>query len=85
MTARDESEAYDWQTDALCRQVDADAFFPEKGGSSVAMKRICNVCPVKQDCLEYALDNDERYGIWGGTSERERARMKREQRQAQAS
>lgn len=85
MSRRDSSEVYDWRDDALCREVDADGFFVEKGGSTVAIKRICKACPVKQECLEYAFDNDERYGVWGGTSERERARMKREQNQAAAS
>jgi WhiB family redox-sensing transcriptional regulator len=49
----------------------------EKGGSTRAAKRICQTCTVQTECLEYALANDERFGIWGGLSERERRRLKR--------
>jgi WhiB family redox-sensing transcriptional regulator len=66
-----------WQTDALCAQTDPEAFFPEKGGSTRDAKRICTSCEVKAQCLEYALQNDERFGIWGGLSERERRRLRR--------
>jgi len=76
-TATDEDEALAWQTDALCAQTDPEAFFPEKGGSTRDAKRICTSCEVKSDCLEYALQNDERFGIWGGLSERERRRLRR--------
>ncbi len=54
-----------------------EAFFPEKGGSTREAKRICLGCEVRDECLEYALANDERFGIWGGLSERERRRLKR--------
>lgn len=66
-----------WQDRALCAQTDPEAFFPEKGGSTREAKRICQGCEVKSECLEYALHNDERFGIWGGLSERERRRLKR--------
>lgn len=66
-----------WQDRALCAQTDPEAFFPEKGGSTREAKRICQGCEVKAECLEYALHNDERFGIWGGLSERERRRLKR--------
>lgn len=66
-----------WQERALCAQTDPEAFFPEKGGSTREAKRICLGCEVKDACLEYALANDERFGIWGGLSERERRRLKR--------
>ena len=66
-----------WQQQALCAQTDPEAFFPEKGGSTREAKRICIGCEVKGDCLEYALGQDERFGIWGGLSERERRRLKR--------
>ncbi len=66
-----------WQEKALCAQTDPEAFFPEKGGSTREAKRICQGCEVKDACLEYALANDERFGIWGGLSERERRRLKR--------
>lgn len=66
-----------WQADALCAQTDPEAFFPEKGGSTRDAKRICTTCDVRDQCLEYALQNDERFGIWGGLSERERRKLKR--------
>ncbi|MCI9889634.1 WhiB family transcriptional regulator [Micrococcales bacterium 31B] len=72
----DESEL-SWQERALCAQTDPEAFFPEKGGSTREAKRVCVGCEVRQECLEYALSNDERFGIWGGMSERERRKMKR--------
>jgi WhiB family redox-sensing transcriptional regulator len=67
----------DWQERALCAQTDPEAFFPEKGGSTREAKRICAGCEVRAECLEYALMHDERFGIWGGLSERERRRLKR--------
>jgi WhiB family redox-sensing transcriptional regulator len=66
-----------WQDRALCAQTDPEAFFPEKGGSTREAKRICTTCEVRAECLEYALEHDERFGIWGGLSERERRRLKR--------
>jgi WhiB family redox-sensing transcriptional regulator len=65
-----------WQERALCAQTDPEAFFPEKGGSTREAKRICEACEVREECLDYALANDERFGIWGGCSERERRRLK---------
>ncbi len=67
----------EWQKVGLCAQTDPESFFPEKGGSLREAKKICVGCEVKAECLEYALDNDERFGIWGGLSERERRRLKR--------
>ncbi len=73
----DDAGALAWQADALCAQTDPEAFFPEKGGSTRDAKRVCSSCEVRAECLEYALDNDERFGIWGGLSERERRRLRR--------
>lgn len=66
-----------WQEFALCAQTDPESFFPEKGGSTREAKRVCLSCEVRTQCLEYALANDERFGIWGGLSERERRRLKK--------
>ena len=73
----DDAEVLTWQSDALCAQTDPEAFFPEKGGSTRDAKRICTSCEVRAQCLEYALQNDERFGIWGGLSERERRKLRR--------
>jgi len=72
-----ETDPLAWHPDALCSQTDPEAFFPEKGGSTRDAKRICAQCTVKSECLEYALKNDERFGIWGGLSERERRRLRK--------
>jgi WhiB family transcriptional regulator, redox-sensing transcriptional regulator len=74
----DDADELGWQDQALCAQTDPEAFFPEKGGSTREAKRVCRSCEVRAECLEYALENDERFGIWGGMSERERRRLKRQ-------
>jgi WhiB family redox-sensing transcriptional regulator len=66
-----------WMTDALCAQTDPDLQFPEKGASSKMPKKVCASCEVNLQCLEYALANDERYGMWGGLSERQRRKLRR--------
>lgn len=65
----------EWTLDALCAQADPESWFPEVGGSAVYPKRVCRRCPVRADCLEYALEHDERFGIYGGYSEHERSQM----------
>jgi WhiB family redox-sensing transcriptional regulator len=74
----DELAELAWQERALCAQTDPEAFFPEKGGSTREAKKVCLGCEVRGECLEYALAHDERFGIWGGLSERERRRLKKE-------
>jgi WhiB family redox-sensing transcriptional regulator len=64
--------------DALCAQTNPDAFFPEKGGSTKSPKSVCASCDVVGQCLAYALANDERFGIWGGMSERDRRKLRKE-------
>jgi WhiB family redox-sensing transcriptional regulator len=73
----DSNAMHGWQDRALCSQTDPEAFFPEKGGSTRDAKKVCVGCEVKAQCLEYALRNDERFGIWGGLSERERRKLKK--------
>ncbi len=71
-------EQRSWQDYANCLGVDPDLFFPERGASTREAKAVCRGCVVREDCLEYALDNGEKFGIWGGMSERERRRIRRE-------
>ena len=71
------ADEQDWHGRALCAQTDPEAFFPEKGGSTRDAKKICGSCEVRARCLEYALHNDERFGIWGGLSERERRKLRK--------
>lgn len=66
-----------WRDEALCAQVGQELFFPEQGESIGPAKRICGSCPVHVDCLDYALAHDQRYGVWGGLSERERRTLQR--------
>jgi WhiB family redox-sensing transcriptional regulator len=66
-----------WRDDAICAQTDPEAFFPEKGGSTREAKQICRSCDVRPECLDYALAHNERFGIWGGLSERDRRRLAR--------
>ena len=73
-----------WRLDALCAETDPGAFFPEKGGSTREAKRVCTGCSVRTECLEAALTNDERFGIWGGLSERERRRLRLQRRDISA-
>jgi WhiB family redox-sensing transcriptional regulator len=68
-----------WQARGRCAETDPEAFFPEKGGSTLNAKRVCRGCEVRAECLDYALATDQRFGIWGGMSERERRRLKRGQ------
>src|ERR1700680_3756672 len=67
-----------WQARANCLGVDPDLFFPERGASTREAKGVCGGCEVRLDCLEYALCNGEKFGIWGGLSERERRRLRRQ-------
>lgn len=61
----------------LCAEVDPDIFFPEKGESTHAAKRVCQSCPVMAQCLDWAFRNDERFGVLGGMSAKERQKVRR--------
>jgi len=68
-----------WREHANCKGINPNLFHPEQGGSGRdvdAAKAVCSVCTVRQECLDYALDNYEMFGIWGGTSERQRRRIR---------
>lgn len=79
-----EEEERSWQDYANCLGVDPDLFFPERGASTREAKEVCRGCVVREDCLEYALQNGEKFGIWGGMSERERRRIRRQRALARA-
>jgi WhiB family redox-sensing transcriptional regulator len=66
-----------WMADGLCAQTDPEAFFPGRGEPGRAAKAVCAACPVRAACLSYALEHSERFGVWGGTSERERRSLRR--------
>lgn len=67
-----------WRERAACKGMDAALFVLARGDSGREAKRVCRGCEVRAECLEYALDSHEQFGVWGGTSERERRRMRRE-------
>jgi len=66
-----------WMDAANCATSDPDAFFPEKGGDVYAPKRVCAACGVRAQCLQYALDRGERFGVWGGLTANERTRLRK--------
>lgn len=70
-------EPDEWRELARCSGVNPDLFFPERGASTYEAKQVCRACPVKAECLEYALVNGEKFGIWGGLSELDRRRLRR--------
>ncbi len=65
-----------WMKAALCREYPNDWFYPDDGNGVARAIGICNRCPVRQQCLDYALEHNEMQGVWGGESQRERARMR---------
>lgn len=67
-----------WQASARCAETDPEIFFPEKGGTTREAKKVCASCTVRTECLEYALEHDDRFGVWGGLSERERRKLTRQ-------
>lgn len=78
----DELDIPEFMGHGLCAQTDPEEFFPEHGESTALAQRVCGACPVRAECLEYALDRGERYGIWGGTSEQQRRAMLAERQAA---
>jgi WhiB family redox-sensing transcriptional regulator len=67
---------------ARCAETDPEIFYPAKGGTTRPAKRVCGSCEIQPDCLDYALQTREQYGIWGGASESERRQMLRGRRSA---
>lgn len=64
-----------WMRDAICAQADPEAWYPEKGESTADAKKVCQGCPVRQVCLEFALEHKELFGVWGGLSVRDRRKL----------
>lgn len=81
--AHDEETEPIWQDYANCLGVDPELFFPARGESTKEAKEVCRGCVVREECLEQALMNTEKFGIWGGMSERERRGLRRQRRLAQ--
>ena len=66
-----------WMAGARCRTMDPEIFFPTDGLGVQRAAAICERCPVREDCLEYALRNGIQHGVFGGVSERARVRLRR--------
>ena len=73
-----------WMRDGLCAgAADPEIFFPPRGrGKADAAKAVCAGCPVRRECLRYALKAPEEHGVWGGLDEDERAAIRRKRREA---
>lgn len=71
-----------WQSRAACRGLDTEIFFPATDEEAGPAKAVCGSCPVQESCLEHALADREREGVWGGATERERRRIIRQRRKS---
>jgi WhiB family redox-sensing transcriptional regulator len=72
---------WEWRSQANCLGIETNLFFPDRGSEMIQQaKAVCHSCVVREQCLQFALVNSERFGIWGGTSERERKRIRRRAR-----
>jgi WhiB family redox-sensing transcriptional regulator len=71
-----------WRQHAACRGVEPDIFYPATDEEAEVAKAVCDACPVRQPCLEYALSSRERDGVWGGATEKERRRILRQRRKS---
>jgi len=80
--ARTAENAAGWRELALCAQVDPELWFPESGQPNGKAKLVCSWCDVRAECLAFALEANEQYGVWGGLSPEERRRLRRRQREA---
>jgi WhiB family redox-sensing transcriptional regulator len=77
-----QTKALAWRQKAACRGVDPDIFYPVSEEDAEEARSICRSCPVLEPCLDWALANRERDGVWGGATERERRRMIRQRRRS---
>lgn len=69
-----------WITEAVCSGMDISLFFPPSGHRPIEALEACSRCPVRQECLDYAIDNNQHWGVWGGLTERQRFSYKRKRR-----
>jgi len=69
-----------WRQHAACRGVDPEVFYPVSDDEAETPKAICGACSARHGCLDWALTNKERDGVWGGATEKERRRMLRQRR-----
>lgn len=84
--AQHSSDGMAWRMLAACRYAPLEIFFPQKTGiaNATEAKAVCRTCHVSDECLRYALEHDERHGVWGGLSEKERKKLRRARRRGAA-
>ena len=71
------SRMYPYLEEAACRGLDPEMFYAEGGAAVARAKAICAACPLRQKCLDWAIAREE-FGVWGGTTARERAAIRRQ-------
>ncbi len=74
---RERFDEEDWRESGACRKADTALFFPVSDDAAGPAKAICAICPVREQCLRFALANREEQGVWGGLTETERRRIRR--------
>ena len=72
----------EWSMLGACRGLEPAIFYPEDDEAAEVAKEVCELCGVRAACLEYALSNREKAGVWGGATERERRRIIRQRRRS---
>ncbi len=72
----------EWRMLGACRGLDAGIFYPDNEDEAETAKQVCAQCSVQQACLEYALSEREKAGVWGGATERDRRRILRQRRRS---
>ncbi len=89
MAVADVVEELEWQEEAACNSYPNVVFFGEEGESELERqarerraKAVCRQCPVLESCLEFAMETNQKYGIWGGLTDKERASLKRRRARA---
>lgn len=65
-----------WAEQGACRGSKSSLWFPEPGKNAPHALAICKECPVRAECLDYAMVNGERFGVWGGTTEKDRRKLR---------
>ncbi|MCA9308743.1 WhiB family transcriptional regulator [Candidatus Saccharibacteria bacterium] len=79
---QDEESSIDWRDKGLCSGSDQRMFFPERGESALPAKKVCYGCEFREPCAEVAIERGEKFGVWGGLSERERRRIRSQRARA---
>jgi WhiB family redox-sensing transcriptional regulator len=77
-----QQKQWTWRQEAACRDFETDIFFPDSDEQAAPALAVCASCPVREQCLDFALTTNQSDGIWGGTTETERRRIRRRRRQA---